>query len=125
MNKFAFIAAILLTGCASTSQSARDRKTEDLLTEKIARLERQCEDQAIQKDNAVIAQITASHDTFADLEIKKLIANREQEISACQAEADREDAKISRDEVSEYQRQGEEERGRSAFMATLTASRIH
>ncbi len=125
MKKLALIAAVLLAGCASMSQPARNQQAEDELTQKIAQLERQCEEKTVHDTNSEIARIAASGDTLAQLEITHAKTEGDRNISACRAEAEREDAKITQQEVSAYQNQAQEQRGRAALMATLTTTRIH
>jgi hypothetical protein len=125
MKKVVLIAIVVLTGCASISQSARNQQAEDELTQKIAQLERQCEKKAVQDANSKIARIAAGGDTLAQLETTRAKTEGDRKIFACKAEAEREDAKIAQQEVSEYQRQAQEQRSRGALMATLTSSRIH
>ncbi len=125
MNKLALIATVFLAGCASMSQSARNQPAEDELTQKIAQLEHQCEESAIRGTNSEIARIAASGDTLAQLEITHAKTEGDRNISACRAEAEREDAKITQQEISEYQHEEQEQRGRAALMATLTTTRIH
>jgi hypothetical protein len=125
MKKLALIVAIFLAGCASTWQSGRNRETQAELTEKIAQLERQCEEKTIRDTNSEIARITAGGDTLAELEIAHAKTEGDRQIAACRAEADRADEKITRSEISEYENQAQEQQQRNSMMATLTATRIH
>ncbi len=125
MTKLALIAMVLLAGCASMSQSARNQQAEDELTQKIARLEHQCEEKVVRETNSEISRIATEKDALAQLEITHTKTEGDREISACRAEAEREDAKITQQEISAYQNQAQAQRGRAALIATLTTTRIH
>jgi len=125
MKKLAFLAAMLVAGCASLSQSSSDRRTLDEQAALVSKLERQCEEKTVREINLEIAQVAASGDTLTDLRIKTIRAEGDRQIAECSAEADRENEKITRSEISEYERQGQEQRQRNSLMATLTSSRIH
>ena len=125
MKNLAFIAALLIAGCTSISQSVRSRQNGKYADEKIARLERQCEETSVLQANASIARIVASGDNLSELEIKNARAEGDRAISKCRADADREGEKIARRNIAAYRAQAQEERERSALMATLTSSRAH
>ena len=114
----------MIAGCAYTSQSVRGRKAEDELAEKIARLELQCEEKAVQDTNAGLAGVADRADPLAEVHTKMIEAEGNRKVEGCRATADHENAKITQREIEEYELQGQQERERSAFMATLTASRI-
>jgi len=126
MKKFAFVAAMLVVGCASTFSSAPDTNKDVVAqSQKVAQRERQCEGEAARQTKAEVARIAVRVDNLAELEIKSAIANGRRAISACRAEASRENEAVVRRQIAEYNAQAQEQKDRNALMATLTGSRIH
>lgn len=126
MKTLAFVAAMLLAGCASTFSSAPARNQDVVAqNQEVAQREKQCEEEATRQTNAEVARLATGADNLAELEIKNAIANGRKPVSACKAQAVRENDAIVRRQIAEYNLQAEEQRDRSALMATLTGTRIH
>lgn len=125
MWQFAIVITILFAGCSSASKPSSIQTSAEDQSAEIAKLERQCEQDAATRKNAEVARIVASGDLPADLEIQSASQKAQREISACRTEADRRNQKIGQREIDVYQRQAEEERERSALISILNASRIH
>jgi hypothetical protein len=123
------LAAILVTGCASTTD-----KTPGLdpgiahfeqESRKIDERENQCIGGAVTPGNHEIADVATTPGASADLQAKKSAGERERRLFECRAKANRERAELSARERADYQERALEERDRNSLMMILTTSTHH
>lgn len=126
MKMLALVAAMLLAGCASTISSA-PAGNQDVVeqNQEVAQREKHCEDEAARQTKAEVARRATGADNLGELEVKNAFANGRKAVAACKAEANRENDAIVHRQIAEYNLQAQEQRDRSALMATLTGTRIH
>ncbi len=126
MKMLGLVTAMLFAGCASTFSSVPETKKDVLAqNQEVSQQEKLCKDQAAQQTKAEVARITSGGDDRAELEIKDAVGRGRDRISSCEAEADRENEKIVRQQIKEYSLQAQQQRERTALMGTLIGSRIH
>ena|ERR1700752_2003370 len=126
MRTFFLAVAALLAGCATTSTpttstNARLMKLENK-GEEISEREQQCVRQAVNRTNDRIARIDATPNALTASLTQQAKDDRDREVSACSATADREKARLSARERAEYESQAQRERDRAALRMILTTS---
>lgn len=118
--------AVLLAGCATRSSfttvpDARLIKLQNKSNE-ISERERLCVKQAVNRTNDQILQIAATPNTFVGLQMQKAKNDRDHEISDCETIADREKARLSARECTEYEEEAQRARDRDSLIGILTTS---
>ena len=126
MKNFAFAAAVLLVGCATTAGPSSPDERIKLMEQRsaeIAQRERHCIDAAMSKTSDEVARIGIAQEPTANEETRIAKAEGEHQLQRCIVEAERENDELSSQERAEYKQQAEEERQRSSLMMILTTSR--
>jgi hypothetical protein len=120
------LAAILITGCASTTDKAPGLDPGiahfEQESRKIDERENQCISGAATPGNHKIADAATTAGASADLQAKRFADERERRLFECRAKADRERAELSARERADYQERALEERDRNSLMMILTTS---
>ncbi len=127
VKQLAFVAVILMAGCASSSSwdVDSDPKLAQLEKKRLAldASEKRCIDEAQVRSRDKMAGMAASHDTSVESQPQEEERERDRQISQCRAWADEENANIAEQERREYELQAQQERSRNLFMAVVTAPR--
>jgi hypothetical protein len=127
VKKLAFVAVILMAGCATSNSWNVDSDPKLAQLEKkrltLDASEKRCIDEAQVRSRDKMAGMAASPD--ASVESQPQEADRDREISQCRAWADQENANIAEQERNEYELQAQQERSRALFMAVITTSGLH
>jgi membrane-bound lytic murein transglycosylase len=127
MKKFAFVAIILIAGCASTD--ARTGDTDSRIAQlkqkrqALAESEKQCVVEATKLSHDKTAGIAVTSEASLESQAEKINDARDREISQCHAWADHENAEIAEQERNEYESEAQQERNRASFIALLATSR--
>ena len=127
--KMLVLAAVLITGCASTTDKMpgpdpRIAHFEQESREINAR-ENQCISGAVTPGNHEIADVTTTPGATGNLQAEKSADERERRLLECRARADRERAELSARERANYQERALEERDHNSLMMILTTSTPH
>ena len=127
MKKFAFVAIILIAGCASTNARTGDTDSRIAQLEQkrqaLAESEKQCVVEATKRSHDKTAGIAVTSEASLESQAKKINDARDREISQCHAWADHENAEIAEQERNEYESDAQQERNRASFIALLATSR--
>jgi hypothetical protein len=123
------LAAVLVTGCASTTDKTPgpDPRIAHFEQEsrEINERENQCISGAVTQGNHEIADVTTTPGASANLQAEKSADERERRVFECRAKADRERAELSARERANYQERAQEERDHNSLMMILTTSTPH
>jgi phosphotransacetylase len=126
MKKFAFVAIILIAGCASINARTGDTDSRIAQLEQkrqtLAESEKQCVVEAMKRSHDKTAGIAVTSEASLESQAKKINDARDREISQCNAWADHEN-EIAEQERNEYESEAQQERNRASFIALLATSR--
>jgi hypothetical protein len=88
----------------------------------IARNTGQCVDEATERTDAQVKQLTSAGDGPGSAQVRMALDRGDGAIAKCRADGASSQAQVAAQERAEYVREAEAERARAALMATLTSS---
>jgi hypothetical protein len=122
-----FLVALFLAGCAVATEPAADpqRAQYDQKMAEISSRHEQCTNQAAAKAADEFSRIAAAADAFAELSIRTAKSDYYWDVWECQAEAYRENEKLSAQERADYGLEQKQARDHAALMGMLLSSQSH